>query len=110
VKLIEQFKIPRNPVWKYGFSGECLCLAGAPLHEVALILRHFPEERDALLEIDKAIQRNRKSGRPSAPFRLAQVGYRTLEEFYKQVVKSQLTLDEFLPYAGKSCQGSCMLM
>ena len=110
VKLIEQFKIPRNPVWKYGFSGECLCLAGAPLHEVALLLRHFPEERDALLEIDKAIQRNRKSGRPSAPFRLAQAGYRTLEEFYKQVVKSQLTLDEFLPYAGKSCQGSCMLM
>ena len=108
VRLVERFEIPKNPVWKYGFSGECLCLAGAPLHEVALILRYFPE-RDMLLEIDKAIQRNRKSGRPSAPFRLAQAGYRTLEEFYKQVVRSQLTLDDFLPYAGKACQGSCML-
>jgi 3'-phosphoadenosine 5'-phosphosulfate sulfotransferase (PAPS reductase)/FAD synthetase len=109
VKLIEQFKILRNPVWKYGFSGECLCLAGAPLHEVALILRHFPEERDVLLEIDKAIQRNRKSGRPSAPFRLAQAGYRTLEEFYKQVVKSQLTLDDFIMPYGKACQDGCIL-
>jgi len=107
-KLLEQFKIPHNPVWKYGFSGECLCLAGAPVHEVALILRHFPEEREMLLEIDDAINKNRKSGRPSAPFRLAQAGYKTLREFYEQAVKAQLTLDDFvMPY--KSCEGSCIL-
>jgi hypothetical protein len=74
-----------------------------------LILRYFPEEREMLLEIDDAINRSRKSGKPSAPFRLAQAGYRTLREFYEQVVKSQVTLDDFiLPY-GKACEGSCLL-
>jgi 3'-phosphoadenosine 5'-phosphosulfate sulfotransferase (PAPS reductase)/FAD synthetase len=107
-KLLKQFKIPHNPVWRFGFSGECLCLAGAPLHEVALILRYFPEERRTLLEIDDVINKNRKSGKPSAPFRLAQAGYKTLREFYEQAVKAQLTLDDFaMPY--KSCEGSCLL-
>jgi len=108
VRLIERFKIPRNPVWRFGFSGECLCLAGAPVHTIALVLRHFPEERKTLLEIDDAINRNRRSGKPSAPFRLAQVGYGTLRQFYEQAVKPQSALDEFIvPY--KSCEGSCML-
>jgi len=108
VRLIERFGIPKNPVWRFGFSGECLCLAGAPLYKTALILRYFPEERNMLLEIDDAIQRSRKSGRPSAPLRLAQAGFRTLREFYQRTVKSQMTLDDFtLPY--KSCEGACML-
>jgi len=107
LRLIERYGIPKNPVWKYGFSGECLCLAAAPVHEVAIILRHFPEMRDTLLEIDDLINQRRRQ-RPSAPFRLAQVGYNTLRQFYEQVVKSQLTLDNFvMPY--KSCEGSCML-
>jgi 3'-phosphoadenosine 5'-phosphosulfate sulfotransferase (PAPS reductase)/FAD synthetase len=107
VRLIERFGIPRNPVWRYGFSGECLCLAGMPIHKIALILRYFPEEANELLEVDDIINRNRKSGKPSAPFRLAQAGYKTLREFYLQV-KSQLTLDDFfVPY--KSCEGACML-
>ena len=107
-RLIERFKIPRNPVWRFGFSGECLCLAGAPVHTIALVLRHFPEERKTLLEIDDAINRNRKSGKPSVPFRLAQVGYGTLRQFYEQAVKPQSALDEFIvPY--KSCEGSCIL-
>ena len=96
-QLIKQFGIPRNPVWKFGFSGECLCLAGMPLHRVALILRYFPEECKMLLEIDDAINRNRRSGKPSAPFRLAQAGFATLREFYQRVVKTQLTLDDFMP-------------
>jgi 3'-phosphoadenosine 5'-phosphosulfate sulfotransferase (PAPS reductase)/FAD synthetase len=108
MRLIERFNIPKSPVWKYGFSGECLCLAGAPIHDIALILRYFPEERHMLLEIDDVINKSRRSGRPSAPFRLAQAGYKTLREFYQQAVKAQLTLDDFaLPY--KSCEGSCML-
>jgi hypothetical protein len=108
VRLIERFGIPKNTVWRFGFSGECLCLAGSPIHTIALVLRYFPEERRMLLEIDDAINKNRKSGRPSAPFRLAQAGYKTLRDFYEQVVKSQMTLDDFvMPY--KSCEGSCLL-
>jgi len=106
--LIERFGIPRSPIWKYGFSGECLCLAAAPIHEIAIVLRHFPEMRDTLLEIDDLINQKRRQ-RPSAPFRIAQAGYRTLREFYQKTVQSQLTLDEFLPYVGKACQGSCII-
>jgi len=109
LRLLERFNIPKNPVWRYGFSGECLCLAGMPEYEIGLILRNFPEEREMLLDIDDAINQNRKSGRPSAPFRVAQHGFKTLREFYEQHVAKQQTLDEYLPYTGKTCQGSCML-
>jgi len=83
-------------------------LAGCPIHNIAAVLRHFPEERRMLLEIDDIINKSRRSGKPSAPFRLAQAGYRTLREFYEQVVKLQLTLDDFvMPY--RSCEGACLL-
>ena len=108
-KLINHFKIPRNPVWRFGFSGECLCLAGTPLSTVAVILLHFPEETKELLEIDDIIQRNRKSGNPSAPLRVWQAGYKTLREFY-EYIRKQRTLDVYMPYAGKACQGSCLLL
>jgi len=107
IKLIERFGIPKNPVWRFGFSGECLCLAGAPVHEVALILRYFPNERNMLLDIDRIINENRKTGRPSAPFRVSQAGFRTLREFYEHVVRTQLTLDMYMPY--RSCEGACLL-
>jgi 3'-phosphoadenosine 5'-phosphosulfate sulfotransferase (PAPS reductase)/FAD synthetase len=109
VRLIERLGIPRNPIWGIlGFSGECLCLAGAPLHEIAVILRLFPEERKMLLEADRIIQQNRKSKRPAAPPSVYQAGFSTLTEFYEKAVKSQMTLDDFvMPY--KSCEGACML-
>jgi len=108
-KLIERFNIPKSPVWRYGFSGECLCLAGMPEYEIYLIMRNFPEEREMLLEVDDIINRNRKSGKPSAPFRLAQRGYKTLREYYEKNVKLQITLDSFIFPYGKACEGSCML-
>jgi len=110
--LIKRFGIPRNPVWHIvGFSGECLCLAGAPLHEIAVVLKLFPEEREVLLEVDRVIQQSRKSKRSAAPPSVYQAGFSTLTEFYEKTVKSQMTLDEFiLPYTGKACQGSCLLL
>ena len=107
MKLMRQYGISESPVWrKIGFSGECLCLAGMPIHHIALLIRHYPEEFQQLLEIDKAINENRKSKTPSAPFRLAQLGL-TLQEFYRRASKLS-TLDAFIDY-GKSCEGSCML-
>jgi len=108
-QLLERFNLPQNPIWRYGFSGECLCLAGAPVQEVARILRDFPEEREMLLDIDDAINRNRKSGKPAAPFRLAQRGYKTLREFYEKAVKTQSSMEDFIYPYGKACQGSCLL-
>jgi hypothetical protein len=71
-----------------------------------MLVRLYPNEFQELLEIDKAINKNRKSKTPSAPFRLAQLGL-TLQEFYRRAVKLT-TLDAFIDY-GKSCEGSCML-
>jgi 3'-phosphoadenosine 5'-phosphosulfate sulfotransferase (PAPS reductase)/FAD synthetase len=106
-RLIKRFNIPRNPAWRFGFSGECLCLAGMPEYKVGLIMRNFPEETQQLLEIDDIIQKNRRSGNPSAPFRIWQAGFRTLREYYRYAV-SQTQLDAFIfPYS--SCEGSCML-
>jgi 3'-phosphoadenosine 5'-phosphosulfate sulfotransferase (PAPS reductase)/FAD synthetase len=106
-RLIRRYNIPRNPVWRYGFSGECLCLAGMPEYKIGLILRNFPEESKELLEIDRIINSNRRSGKKSAPFRLAQKGFDTLREYYEYAI-SQTQLDAFIyPYA--SCEGSCML-
>ena len=106
--LINKFKIPRNPTWKFGFSGECLCLAGAPLHTIVMIMRHFPEETQKLLAIDRTINSNRRSGKPSAPFSVYGAGFKTLQEFYKHIM-SQTTLDQFIMPYGKNCSGSCML-
>jgi 3'-phosphoadenosine 5'-phosphosulfate sulfotransferase (PAPS reductase)/FAD synthetase len=106
--LIEKNKIPRNPVWRFGFSGECLCLAGAPLHEIAMIMRHFPEETRKLLTIDRIINNNRRGDKPSAPPSVYRAGFKTLHEFYKHIV-SQTTLDQFIMPYGKMCSGSCML-
>jgi len=107
MKLVRQYGIPESPVWrKLGFSGECLCLAGMPLHEMYLLVRYYPEEFKLILEIDKAINKVRKSKTPPAPFRLAQAGL-TLQEFYRRANKLK-TLDAYMNY-GKSCEGSCML-
>jgi 3'-phosphoadenosine 5'-phosphosulfate sulfotransferase (PAPS reductase)/FAD synthetase len=111
-RLINKFGIPRNPVWRLGFSGECLCLAAAPLNVIALTFRYFPAETQLLLSIDRDINTNRRSNKTSAPFPVYGAGFKTLTEFYKHVM-SQTTLDQYLdqlvvPY-GKSCQGSCML-
>ena len=95
-RLVAAHGIPQNPVWRCGFSGDCLCLAVAPPRRVATILRSFPEEREMLLEIDDLINRNRRSGRPSAPFRLWHLGYRTLRDFWERAARRQTTLDEFV--------------
>jgi 3''-phosphoadenosine 5''-phosphosulfate sulfotransferase (PAPS reductase)/FAD synthetase and related enzymes len=100
-ELVEKFGIPQNPVWsRIGISGECLCLAGTPIYRIILIMRHYPEEFRQLLEIDREINRVRRSKKPSSPFRLAQAGL-TLEELYRRA-NSLVTLDSYIPY-GKSC-------
>jgi len=108
-KLVVKFNIPRNPVWKFGFSGECLCLAGTPEMTIGIIFRNFPEETQELLEIDRIINKNRKSKKPSAPPSIFRKGFKTLEEYYNYA-KLQTQLDMFIyPYGLKSCQGTCML-
>jgi len=104
-QLVKRFGIPESPVWKkIGISGECLCLAGTPVHRIVLIARHYPEEFRRLLKIDEIINKNRKSKERSSPCRLAQYGL-TLQDIQRRAA-TLVTLDDFI-YG--SCEGSCML-
>jgi len=105
MKLMKQYGIPESPVWrKIGFSGECLCLAGAPIYSIVLVAKHYPEEFQHLMQIDEIINRNRKSKERPSPFRLAQYGL-TLQDVQRRAA-TLVTLDDFI-YG--SCEGSCML-
>ena len=108
IKLIKKYNIPLNPIWKFGISGECFCLAGTTEKTLRKIMLFLPDVREKLLAIDKEIQSHRsKSDKPSYPFPLIK-NRLTLSEYW-EMLKSQSLLDEFMDYEGKACQGSCLL-
>jgi 3'-phosphoadenosine 5'-phosphosulfate sulfotransferase (PAPS reductase)/FAD synthetase len=105
-QLIRKFNIPINPVWKkVGISGDCLCLAGTTESKLIRIAIHYPDVMKKLIEIDKNVQLNRKSMKPSYPAPLYPKRL-TLTEWYEKINK-QTTLDNYIDYG--SCQANCML-
>jgi 3'-phosphoadenosine 5'-phosphosulfate sulfotransferase (PAPS reductase)/FAD synthetase len=63
-RFIEERGIPKNPAWKYGFSFECLCMAGTPLSTIDRIIAELPKLAQWLAERDKEVQASRKNGEP----------------------------------------------
>jgi len=63
-RFIEERGIPWNPAWRYGFSFECLCMAGAPLSTLDRIIAELPELARWLAEKDREVQASRRSGEP----------------------------------------------
>jgi phosphoadenosine phosphosulfate reductase len=106
-QLIKKFSIPENPVWRrVGISGECLCLAGTTEQKLIRIAIHYPNVMMKLVEIDKKVQANRKSMKPSYPSPLYSKKL-TLTEWYEKF-KKQPRIDEYLTEYN-SCQASCMI-
>jgi 3'-phosphoadenosine 5'-phosphosulfate sulfotransferase (PAPS reductase)/FAD synthetase len=102
--LIKRFNIPVNPVWsRVGISGDCLCLAGTPEERLVRIAVHYPGVMRRLVEVDRKIQANRRSKRPSYPAPLVRRRL-TLGEWYSRL-SGQATIDEYIEYG--SCQ--CMI-
>ena len=100
-KLIEKFKIPRNPVWKIGSSGECLCLAVTSYKKLVRIAVNYPDVIERLVKIDDIIQSNRtRSKEPSYPKPLEKMKL-TLRQWWEQFRKQQQITDYLTGY--ESC-------
>jgi 3'-phosphoadenosine 5'-phosphosulfate sulfotransferase (PAPS reductase)/FAD synthetase len=107
VRLIKKFGIPENPVWRQvGISGECLCLAGTTEQKLVRIAIYYPNVMMKLVEIDRKVQANRKSMKPSYPAPLFPKKL-TLTEWYEKF-RRQPRIDDYLTEYN-SCQASCMI-
>jgi len=60
-RFIKEKGIPVNPAWRYGFSFECLCLAGTPLSTLDKIIAELPKLAQWLAERDREVQASRRS-------------------------------------------------
>jgi len=95
--FIRERGIPENPLWKLGFSFECLCLAGTSIRRLNRIIVEFPNLARWLADKDKEINEQRRSGKPGLVTPLYKARIR--EPLYKHVerILKQKTL---LDYAG----------
>jgi 3'-phosphoadenosine 5'-phosphosulfate sulfotransferase (PAPS reductase)/FAD synthetase len=61
-RFIEERGIPRNPAWQFGWSFECLCLAGTTLRKLDEMIARAPKLSAWLAEKDREVQRHRRAG------------------------------------------------
>jgi 3'-phosphoadenosine 5'-phosphosulfate sulfotransferase (PAPS reductase)/FAD synthetase len=64
-RFIEEKGIPRNEAWKFGWSMECLCLAGTPLRDINRIIAYAPKLAEWLAQKDREVQKEKRDGRPA---------------------------------------------
>jgi 3'-phosphoadenosine 5'-phosphosulfate sulfotransferase (PAPS reductase)/FAD synthetase len=57
--------IPENPMWRVGFSFECLCMAGMSKKKLDRAITLYPELYRFLAERDREVQRHRRSKEPA---------------------------------------------
>jgi 3'-phosphoadenosine 5'-phosphosulfate sulfotransferase (PAPS reductase)/FAD synthetase len=62
IKFIEERGIPRNPAWQFGWSFECLCMAGTTIRKLDEMIARAPELARWLAERDREVQATRRSG------------------------------------------------
>ena len=60
--IIKQHNPPTNPLWRYGFSFECLCLAGMSRRKLDELIVRFPKLALYLAEKDEEVQRYMRRG------------------------------------------------
>jgi len=66
-EFIRQENIPPNPLWKLGFSFECLCMAGTSLNTLIKMIHTYPKLAEWLAEKDREVQKFRQRKDPSYP-------------------------------------------
>ena len=103
-RLLDEFKIPRNPVWaKVGISGECLCLAGSTRKTLEALFTQYPEVAQRFYEFDKSLTPKHESSLvPLGLWGEKKRLYQFIEELRSR--KKQTTLEQYM-----SCQGACFL-
>jgi 3'-phosphoadenosine 5'-phosphosulfate sulfotransferase (PAPS reductase)/FAD synthetase len=60
--FIRENGIPENPLWRLGFSFECLCMAGMSISRLDKMIEEMPELARWLAEKDKEVQEARRKG------------------------------------------------
>jgi len=72
-RYLAENKIPVNPVWDLGWSGECPCMAGMTRRQLDRIIARYPEVAEKLAELDRQVQAVRKRQEPTVPTPLLDV-------------------------------------
>lgn len=109
-KLARRLGIPTSPVWRIGFSGECMCMAGMSKSKLDRVIDEYPEYAEEIARRDEEVQRKRRSG-PAYPAPLVKVRV-TLHDYVRDRKKrreGQTSIMDFIEYTGSSCAGTCML-
>jgi 3'-phosphoadenosine 5'-phosphosulfate sulfotransferase (PAPS reductase)/FAD synthetase len=88
--------IPENPLWRFGFSFDCLCLAGTSIRKLNRIIAEFPNLARWLAERDREVNQPqyRRSGTVGLPTPLYKAGVREpLYEYVERALKQRTLLD-----------------
>jgi len=96
-RFIEEKGIPRNPAWDFGWSFECLCLAGTTLKRLDEIIAKAPRLALWLAQKDKEVQSVRRNG-PAYPAPLLDRKV-TLHEYVEKKLR-QPRLTQYLETGG----------
>ena len=96
-RFIEEKGIPRNKAWDFGWSFECLCLAGTTPRKLDEIIIRAPKLAQWLAERDKEIQLARQNDpRYSAPLPAPLIGKKTTLHEYIEKKLRQPKLTEYM--------------
>jgi len=86
-QFIKEHNIPKNPLWSFGHSLECLCFAGTSYQKFVKIINSSQELSKFLYEKDKEVQSKRRSNTPAFICPLLQKRiplYKYIENLQKQ--------------------------
>jgi 3'-phosphoadenosine 5'-phosphosulfate sulfotransferase (PAPS reductase)/FAD synthetase len=100
-EFIRSRGIPENPLWKIGFSFDCMCLAGTSIRQLDRAVAMLPELFKWFAEKDREVNECRRSSEPGLPTPLYKAGVK--EPLYKYIEKKlkQKTLLDFT----QGCEG-----
>ena len=93
-EVIRRYNPPKNPLWKTGFSLECICLAGTSIGQLDRIIRTYPGLAEYLARMDEEVQRHRRREEPIRPHAL-QNKKMPLHEYIRRKLREK-TLDDYI--------------
>ena len=103
-----------NKRWyKLGRSGDCECAAAHDEDDLERVLIYYPYIAETWYRMDKKMQQLRRSKNPPLMFGLRKKGL-TYSEWYEQKLKEidklKIKVSIKMPYSGKRCGGSCLVL
>ena len=94
--FIRERGVPENPLWRLGFSFECICMAGTSVKQLNRVIAEFPRLAEFLAEMDREINQpqNRWSGTVGLPTPLYKAGVKKpLWQYIEEKLRQKTMLD-----------------